>query len=89
MHLLYFFRHWGPHLVGETFQAVPSQMEGVTASIFPTIPVGLGTKISVAGQYYPTLSQVLSSIKFPHSPCLRPYHLEYTSSRPITEVKQG
>ena len=21
--------------------------------------------------------------------CLRPYHLEYTSSRPITEVKQG
>ena len=42
-----------------------------------------------AGHYFPTLSQVLSSIKFPHSPCLRPYHLEYTSSRPITEVKQG
>ena len=89
MHLLYFFRHRGPHVVNETFQAVPSQMEGVTAPIFPTIPLGLGTKISVAGQYYPTLSQVLSSIKFPHRPCLRPYHLEYTSSRPITEVKQG
>ena len=88
MHLLYFFRHWGPHIVGETFQAVPSQMEGV-APIFPTIPVGSGTKISCAGHNYPTLSQVLSSIKFPHRPCLRPYHLEYTSSRPITEVKQG
>ena len=26
---------------------------------------------------------------FPLEGCLRPYHLEYTSSRPITEVKQG
>ena len=26
---------------------------------------------------------------FPLCMCLRPYHLEYTSSRPITEVKQG
>ena len=26
---------------------------------------------------------------FPLDWCLRPYHLEYTSSRPITEVKQG
>ena len=26
---------------------------------------------------------------FPLEGCLRPYHLECTSSRPITEVKQG
>ena len=27
--------------------------------------------------------------EFTNVRCLRPYHLEYTSSRPITEVKQG
>ena len=88
MHLLYFFRHWGPRVTHQTFQGVPSQMEGALAFL-STIPVPLGAKISCAGHYYPTLLPVLSSIKFSHPPCLRPYHLEYTSSRPITEVKQG
>ena len=88
MHLLYFFRQWGPRVTHETFRGVPSKMEGA-AAFFPTIPVPLGAKISCAGHYYPTLLPALSSIKFPHPPCLRPYHLEYTSSRPITEVKQG
>ena len=88
MHPLDFFRHWGPRVTHETLQGVPSQMEGA-AAFFPTIPVHLGAKISYAGHYDPTLLPVLSSVKFPHPPCLRPYHLEYTSSRPITEVKQG
>ena len=30
-----------------------------------------------------------TSRQVPCLTCLRPYHLEYTSSRPITEVKQG
>ncbi len=72
----------------ETVQGGPPQMEG-GAAFFSTIPVPLGAKISCAAHYYPTLLPVLSSIKSPHPPCLRPYHLEHTSSRPITEVKQG
>ena len=34
-------------------------------------------------------SAVLASTELLSPTCLRPYHLEHTSSRPITEVKQG
>ena len=50
---------------------------------------------SLSGTFVPvifsfTLSLLLHHIKiFVLLQCLRPYHLEYTSSRPITEVKQG
>ena len=88
MYPVYLFRHLCPLLLLEKFQALPFQTEGVTA-YFSIIHVGLANKISFAGHCYPTLLLVFSSIKFPHCPCLRPYHLEYTSSRPITEVKQG
>ena len=33
-------------------------------------------------------SVTINMLKFSHSPCQRPHHVEYTSSRPITEVKQ-
>ena len=49
------------------------------------VPVRWGTHIS----YYLTHLAVLSSGKSLHLNCLRPYHLEYTSSRLITEAKQG
>ena len=39
--------------------------------------------------YHPSQSTVLTSLKFTRRPCLQPYNLEYTSSRLITEVKQG
>ena len=92
MHLLYFFRQWGPRVTHETVQGGPSQMEGGAAFFFDH-PCSFGCQnqlcCACAAHYYPTLLPVLSSIKSPHPPCLRPYHLEHTSSRPITEVKQG
>ena len=36
--------------------------------------------------YYFTLP--VKWLEFQHNLCLRPYHTEYTGSRPITEVKQ-
>ena len=64
---------------------------GRRRGVFSDHPCSFGcqNQLCCAAHYYPTLLPVLSSIKSPHPPCLRPYHLEHTSSRPITEVKQG
>ena len=52
MHLLYFFRQWGPRVTHETVQGGPSQMEG-GAAFFSTIPVPLGATISCAASLLP------------------------------------
>ena len=69
-------------------RSVPNGRRG---GVFFDHPCSFGcqNQLCCAAHYYPTLLPVLSSIKSPHPPCLRPYHLEHTSSRPITEVKQG
>ena len=50
---------------------------------------------SLPGTFVPVIFSLTLSVLLHHMmifvllQCLRPYHLEYTSSRPITEVKQG
>ena len=34
------------------------------------------------------INSTFKSTSFDHVPCQRPYHIEHTGSRPITEVKQ-
>ena len=59
---------------------------GITRSFtqFPLISGGMQIKKPYAFE----LDSETEEERFPIIPCQRPYHVENTSSRPITEVKQ-